>query len=144
MMKEFLHEKKFTTLLLSCEHFSYFRQQKEINALKALLLEAAQIEASKVSVCLVLRDPKQFLDSYVNQLKKKGYETSNEELSPYYCREDSWLVDDSAIQEIWESNFDRLDILNYESGNIVPRLCEVMDLPKSIRVNSYFLNKRAL
>lgn len=141
MLESFLRGKTFRKLVLSCEHFSYFRQQAEIDSLKSLLLNSAQIKPADVSVCLVLRRPAEFLKSYTDQIIKRGHGVSTDKASPYYCKPDSWLLDDNAIQMLWRSNFDRLDILQYENGNAVLNLCSTMDLPIDDDATKYYHNK---
>lgn len=141
-LENFLYGKNFRILLLSCEHFSYFRQQTEIDALVDLLQNAAQIKRAVISVCLVLRQPEDFLNSYTKQIIKSGHGVSREKASPYYCKSDSWLLDDNSIIALWKANFDHLDIIHYEDGNTVLQLCSTIDLPVSDSVETYYLKKK--
>ncbi|WP_135502441.1 hypothetical protein [Roseovarius aestuariivivens] len=140
-LQEFLAGRRFRALILSCEHFSYFRDPSEVEALKDLLKDAAGVDPRDVSVCLMLRDPDSFLRSYKRQIVKTGHGTSEDKASPYYCEADSWLLDDTAIKDLWWSHFNRLDVLQYETGDAVFQLCKAMAIPAPGDPSAYRENK---
>lgn len=126
-ISDHLAEQKGSVLTISSEHLSYFRTDAEIGRLKEFLPRDIEFE-----IFVVLRDKASFLNSYKKQVIKSGHGTSADKSSPYYCEPDSWLVNDSAIVELWQRHFKTVTVLDYDPNMIVSDLITAMDLPPAL------------
>ena len=123
--------------LFSCEHFSYFRDQKEIDKLKMLLPPAKEFH-----IIFVRRNNKDFMRSYKEQITRTGHGPSLDPSSPYYCGEDSWLLEDAKIKTLWDTNFTRITVLNYNKSGMIGQLWTAMDLPAEMMHGEIYHNLR--
>jgi len=133
----FLDRRPQGTTVISCEHLSFFRTERETSRLRSLFPETAD-----VSVILVLRDKDAFLRSYRNQvIKISASRLSYDKASPYYCRRDTWLTDFESIRTCFEKEFGDIAIVEYNSSDIIARLADAVGMqlkaePQEVRTNS--------
>ena len=131
----FLRGKDIETLIVSCEHFSYFREKKEIERLTSNFPLGIEI-----AVFLVVRDLEDYRISYREHVKTTGHGESDDLESPYYLKEDSWLLDDEALIKCRKSQFKNFTLINYEQKGMVRKLAETMQLPHRTLTKEYQLN----
>lgn len=134
-VNSFLAGKNIETLLISSEHFSYFRTQAEITALRACLPKDVPI-----FVYLVVRDPEDYRISYRDHVKTTGHGPSDDPKSPYYFGKDSWLLNDEALIRCWRSEFEHFHVLDYEREGMIKKLGSAMGLPSEILKKELRLN----
>ena len=135
---KFLEKKNIETLLVTCEHFSYFRETNEIKRLLYCLPEACDFE-----VYLVTRDLEEYRISYLEHAKTTGHGPSSNPHSPYYFEKDSWLLDDQALVQCWQAEFSNLQIITYERSRMIYKLGQAMNLPSNLINKEFKINTNA-
>jgi hypothetical protein len=133
-------------VVLTSEGLSLLRYPDEIDRLR-VMLDAANAE---VKVILYLRNKKDFLRSYTNQLLKvKGRTPSKDFNSALYVEPDTWLTDYDALIATYERGFGARNVIviDYDEqmkgeGNVIPSFLRVLgiDAAPHLDVASYFLN----
>lgn len=131
----FLKDKAIDTLLITSEHFSYFRTSQEIQQLRACLPQRPEFQ-----IYLVVRDLEEYRVSYREHVKTTGHGPSDDPASPYYSGKDSWLLDDQALIDCWQAEFENVHIINYSKEGMIKKLGEAMELPSDILNQEYRLN----
>ncbi len=134
-VRSFIEGKSIETLLITSEHFSYFRSTEEIQRLRQCLPSNAE-----VFVYLVVRNPEDYRLSYRAHVKTTGHGPSDNPASPYYTERDSWLLDDEALINCWQSQFENFQVLDYTPEGMIHRLGSAMGLPSPILSKEYRLN----
>lgn len=124
-ISEFYDDNNANTIVISCEHLSYFRTTEEVDHLLSYFEEHNEID-----IFVVVREKADFLRSYEAQVKKTGHGPVHEDKSsPYYCGEDSWLIDYDGMQAPWIARANKFHKLSYETENIVTDLIVSLKLP---------------
>ncbi len=131
-LRDFVANRSHQKVVISNEHFSYFRTQCEVDRLLSVLKSALGVGREKVAIHVVLRQKDEWLNSYRSQIVNSGLAPSRDKNSPYYCGRDSWLVDDEAIVELWKENFSNFSLIQYDSADVVSKLILSMNLPVAL------------
>lgn len=139
-LADFFADSDADNVVFSEEHFSYFREQSEIDKFIWIIENSLLADKSQIKVYLVLRDRESFRISYRNQIIKAGHGESEDKNSPYYCKTDSWLLDDKAIINLWKNNFDEFFIIYYKKTDMVKILCQEMSIIASDKIQEYYFN----
>jgi hypothetical protein len=134
-VRRFLANRKYDTLIVSSEHFSYFRTAPEIDRLRRILPGDHQVWAF-----LVLREREDFRVSYLRQTVKTGHGPTEEKTSPYYCGKDSWLLEDDKIIDLWTREVAALQVLDYSRNGIIRKLLAAMELPEDLLEEEVWTN----
>jgi hypothetical protein len=119
-------------LVVSAEALSYLRYPDEVHRLRRLL------EPRDVSVVVVLREPKDFLESFALEQARRGFSPSPYRESFAYVEDDSWLIRYDNLIDVYTTVFgsESLTILNYEDcirdlGTTLPAILGACD-PKTL------------
>lgn len=136
-ISKFYIENQTNALILSCEHFSYFRTIEEVDRLLSFFACHDEIR-----VFTVVRDKGSFLNSYKAQIRKTGHGPIKDDTSsPFYCGKDTWLVDYDGMKTPWVARTNDFQIISYENtDDVVTELILAFNLPdfrggKPYRVN---------
>jgi hypothetical protein len=130
-------------LVYSHEDLSYLRFDDEFERLRALFVPR------EVTVVVALRDKRDFLRSYGEQLAAMGFGPSDDPTSFAYLEPDSWLLDHDALVEGYRRHFgtEHVVVLDYDEmlrtdGSAIPAVAALLGIsPTSLpSLDEYFFN----
>jgi hypothetical protein len=96
-----------------------------------------------------LRNKRDFLLSYTNQLLKYGRKPTSDSESVQYVEPDTWLADYESLIRAYEKGFGPGNVIaiDYDEemrklGNVIPSFLKVLDIDSADELDfpSYFLN----
>ena len=143
-VQKFIRNRKTPQAIFSNEGLSLLRYSDELDRL------AEMMDGDNLRIVLYLRNKKDFLRSYTNQIcKVRGRHPLKDPNSALYVAPDSWLVDYKKLIEVYSTRFGRQNIIikNYdhersETGNILNSFQDALELPLEAKRNpsDYWLN----
>ena len=144
-VQQFLRSRKTPHAIFSNEGLSLLRYPDELDRL------AEMIDGDDLRIILYLRNKKDFLRSYTNQIcKVRGRHPLKDPNSALYVGFDSWLVDYKTLIKVYAACFGKQKIIvkNYDQelskeGNILNSFQTVLQLPTKTKIDSssYWLNR---
>ena len=137
-IRNIVKNSKCDKFIFSAEGLSYLRTNAELERLKALFPDNG---SSNFKIIVVLRDKKDFLYSYANQIKKqKKRKISNNTSSGLYVEEDSWLADFDELLKVYRDFFGEIDIISYDKETTLHRMLESSSVDLYKESTLYFMN----
>jgi hypothetical protein len=131
-------------LVYSHEDLSYLRFDDEFERLRDLL------SPRSVTVVILLRDKREFLRSYREQILAMGFTSSHDPTSFAYVEPDSWLVDYDELVDGYQRYFgiDEVKVLDYDAirrtdGSVIPSIVGLLGVERSSLppLDGYFFNQ---
>jgi hypothetical protein len=135
---------EFETLVYSHEDLSYLRFDDEFVRLRGLF------GPRDVTVVVVLRDKRDFLRSYREQLAAMGFAPSNDPTSFAYVGPDSWLLDYDALVNGCRRHFgtEHVEVLDYDEmvdadHSMIPAVVRLLGIEQTSLppLDRYFFNQ---
>lgn len=137
-VSKFLGATQPVTLIISCEHLSFFRTDEECAQLRGIFPEGTTF-----SILLVLREKKDFLRSYRKQvIKISASRLTYVKTSPYYCLPGTWLTDFEAIIAQFKKEFGAITVLDYDPKDMISQLVAAAGLSWNVPAQSTRENLR--
>lgn len=127
-VREFSHENSHRTLVFSAEGISLLRHRDEVQRLKDILPGSAQVVA-------YLREPRDYLASYVAELQKSGIALATEDRDSHaYVAEGTWLTDYEARLRVFCDVFGGRNVttIDYDQevarhGSVIPSFLDIIE-----------------
>jgi hypothetical protein len=133
-MRGFRQNRRNPNAIFTNEGLSLLRSPAELKRLRDLLDTGDE----EVQVILVQRHPADYLEAYRKQiLKVPGRKPSSDPKSSLYVERDSWLADFEQLRSVYEAEFGKVRIVDYDAevsacGDVLPAVLRAMDLPPAL------------
>jgi hypothetical protein len=131
-VQAFIHSAPQSELILTSEGLSLLRHPDEIERLAGVFGG----DYDRIKIILFLRNPKDYLESYRLQLrKKKGRVPSADYWSALYVEDDTWLTNYQQLIDVYGEGFGRenVHVIDYDQemereGNVIPSFLRAIGL----------------